>query len=255
MTIHIIFHSISSLVPVSIVLLLLSCLATAQDDKSIDPRCSSDTSEPVSETIRYTLKEGNNITCLVAQFSASIMANGQCYVLGPKINQGLSTCGNTTQSRPAALVVDFGQQGSYVRFLIESNRTFPIFISSIDGLYNEQANCTFKNTSVATIFRTTQSGHYYKCDVRQPIVMNVNNASNAVPTTLLLSNFALEAFRTVSTEDFYQITEECQLDAILISDWVRIGVGVCMVALVAIVLIAYFIGRRRWSERSSYESV
>lgn len=71
----------------------------------------------------------------------------------------------------------------------------------------------------------------------------------------MLSNFALEAFRNANGNDFYQIPEECALDSGPVSDLVRVGVGVCLIALVAIVLIAYFIGRRRWSERSSYESV
>lgn len=242
----------SNTIPISIVLITLFCLTLAQN-VLIDPKCMANTTKPIPEPQKYTFKEDNStITCLMAQFSAYIMANGKYYnLMNGKEDKSSSNCGKTL---PAKLVVDFDCSGS-IQFAISTSTTNPTYIASIDGQYSDgNLTHTFSNNSVANIFHTTQSGHYYKCDTEQPIVMKLNNSTNET-VTLVLSNFALEAFRTVSGNDIYQVPEECVLDSSSASDLVRIGVGVCLVALVAIVLIAYFIGRRRWSERSSYESV
>lgn len=250
----------SNIIPISVVFVTLFCLTIAQN-AAIDPKCSSNTTKPTPESNipKYTFKENNSsVTCLMAQFSAYVVVNnGQYYnLMNGKTNQTLSSCGNTTDSKPAKLVLDYDCNGS-LALLINSNSTNPTYIQSIDGqFFDGQTNLTFSNNSVANIFRTTQSGHYYKCEQEQPILVSINNPTAPNKTVkLVLSNFALEAFRTVSGNDIYQVPEECALDSKSSSDLVRIGVGVCLVALVAIVLIAYFIGRRRWSERSSYESV
>lgn len=245
--------------------LVLACLASAQLQQPITPQqqptnqilsnnltapiieapvCISTATKPTPETKKYVFQ-----TCIVAELAAylSIGPNQYIELNNGSVNTNLSVCNNTTLLEPM-LVINF-ECGSLSLIISHVNET--TFVKSINGLYNLNGTThTFANTTA--LFSTTQSGHYYKCKAEQEIL--VGNVQT-LPTNLVLSNFALEAYRSATGTDFYQIPEECPLDSQPVSDLVRLGVGICLIALVAIVLIAYFIGRRRWSERSSYESV
>lgn len=211
--------------------------------------CVATTTKPTPAVEKLNFK-----SCIVMQF-ASFLDLGQGKYLeikNPTVIQdanATSKCDNSTALPPVdpKLVIDF-ECGS-LAFDISHTNDSKTFVKAINGHYNlvNATNVTFSNSTPS--FFTTLSGHYYKCNAEQTIQLGKPNL------TLVLSNFAFEAYRTASGTDFYQIQEECPLDSEPVSDLVRIGVGVCLVALVAIVLIAYFIGRRRWSERSSYESV
>lgn len=207
------------------------------------PICESTTTKPYPETKKYVFK-----SCIVAQLAAYLALGDGKYISlnNGTVNANASQCDNSTLNVHPKLIIDFdcGQ----VEFSINHTNDSKTFVSGINGSYNLNGTTTsFTNSTPA--FYTTQSGHYYKCNAEQTIVVKPPS------TNLVLSNFAYEAYRTATGPDFYQIVEECALDSQPVSDLVRIGVGVCLIALVAIVLIAYFIGRRRWAERSSYESV
>lgn len=186
-------------------------------------------------------------SCIVAQFAAYLTIGNGSYLelTNAKTNTNLSVCDNSTAKIEPKLVIDFdcGQLEFDIKHTNDST-----YVESIAGFYNIGNPAPIFFTNSTPMFNTTQSGHYYKCSSEQSIPLGSN-------THLIVSNLALEAYRSTTGTDFYQIPEECPLDSQPVSDLVRIGVGVCLVALVVIVLIAYFIGRRRWSERSSYESV
>lgn len=224
------------------------CVATAQQNQAgafMASTCNSTTSKPTPTTKPYIYE-----TCIVAKFASYLsIGHGKYIDLGDGIvDEKNSTCDgviNGTVINPK-LVVNFtcGQ----LEFEMERSNDSKIFVSAVNGYYTigNEKPVTFSNSTPS--FITTQSGHYYKCNSEQAIPLNTSGQ-------LMLSNFAYEVFRTATGTDFYKIAEECALDAGQVSDFVRIGVGICLVALVVIVLIAYFVGRRRWSERSSYESV
>jgi len=72
-------------------------------------------------------------------------------------------------------------------------------------------------------------------------------------TTVTFAQVELDAFRKQSDGTEFRAAKECEKDE-QINDLVPIAVGCALLALVVIVLIAYFIGRRR-SRRLAYQSV
>lgn len=236
-----------------VLILSFCCLVAAQAPVSIaiNPKCTNTTVKPNPTIEKYYVNVANTTKpCLVVHMSAYISL-GQGHYL--PLENGTVT--NSSQCNKLTVSFECAQ----VNFsIVHSNETKTTFISDIGG-YFQDSNHTVLFTNSSQNFVTTQSGHYYKCNAEQLIKLEIP-AANGIPVgspnvTLALSNFAYEAFRDVSGTDFYGVPEECPLDAQPVSDLVRVAVGICLIALVAIVLVAYFIGRRRWSERSSYESV
>jgi hypothetical protein len=192
-------------------------------------------------------------TCIVTKFAGYLSMGSDKYfeLKDGVVNKQLSQCettptANSTGKNPK-LVIDFG---ACAQLDFEfGNEGKMVFVKSINGFHHfaNQANVTFANST--RMFETSSKDHYYKCNAEQTVKFNETGDQ------LVLSNVAFEVYRNVSGTDFYKMPEECALDSSQVSDLVRIGVGVCLVALVALVLIAYFVGRRRWAERSTYESV
>lgn len=209
--------------------------------------CNVTTSKPNSAAQSYAFK-----TCVVAKFAAY-------YTLGPnqyvelkngKVDETSSKCeANATDGKPAVnpeitIKFDCGE----LHFVISKSQT-QVFVQAIQGKINANGTTTdFANSTASGLF-STAADHHYKCNTEQSVEAQDNK------TSLVLSDFSYEAYRSATGTEFYKITEECALDSSQVSDLVRIGVGICLFALVALVLVAYFVGRRRWAERSSYESV
>lgn len=209
-----------------------------------EPVCEPSNTKPNPETKKYSFEN-----CIVAQMAAYLSVGDGKYIPlnNGTVNPSKSACEKSNVTATVNPRISLKFDCAEVTFTINHTNDSKTFIAAIEGSYNNNGSATtFTNSTPA--FSTTQPGHYYKCNAEQPVIVKPN-------TSLVLSNFAFEAYRTTNNTDFYQIVEECALDSQPVSDLVRIGVGVCLIALVAIVLIAYFIGRRRWSERSSYESV
>lgn len=208
--------------------------------------CQQLTTKPSAKTEKYHVNQGNTTNaCIVAQFAAYFEVEQGKYV---ELNNSSVTNASSCQVGDAKLVIQF--DCGELEFSIGQNNDSRAFVRAINGklqLTNATDPQLFSNSTER--FLTSAKDHSYKCNAEQKIPLNVNASE------LVLSNFVLEAFRNASGTEFYQTADECPLDSQPVSDLVRIGVGVCLVALVAIVLVAYFIGRRRWSERSSYESV
>lgn len=240
------------------------CLALAQ--QSDDPKTTTTTTaKPTPAPMKCevdpkkpkALVENYHFgTCIVAKLAAHIKLGNNYVNLGNGVvNTTLSKCEskNSTEGQHPVLVVDFdcGQ----IRIEINKTTTVSpqIYVDSVSGFYMVgKTNQPITFTNSTKLFVTSETGHYYKCDSEQNIGLPAHiNETNY----LVFSNFAYEAYRTASSQDFYKVVEECSLDAGAFSDGVRWGVGISLVAFVAIILIAYFVGRRRWSQRSSYESV
>lgn len=228
-------------------LVLVSVVSAQQQPKEglTDSVCNFTATKPTPATKTYVFK-----TCIVAKFASYLVTEKDKYVEfnNGVVDAGSSSCENSTTNTDPKLVIKFdcGQ----LEFQMGASNDSKIFVKALAGMYTiNNATVVFANSTQQ--FITTQSGHYYKCNAEQTVPVGQPNA----PVDLVLSNFAYEVFRSAKGTDFYKVPEECPLDSGADSDLVRIGVGICLVALVAIVLVAYFVGRRRWSERSSYESV
>lgn len=195
--------------------------------------------KPKSEAHRYFLKP-----CLLVNFAGYLEKDGHYYNLeGGQVDSNLSYCDSKLKN-DETIVIDYKGCASIQMQIHQVGSS--TCVKAISGWYSDKEH-TFTNSS-GNLFCVKESGHYYKCNSPQEI--DVGHGQK-----LVLSDLAIEAYRTSNGTDLYQIPSECPLDAQPVSDLVRYGVGICLVALVSIVLIAYFIGRRRWSERSTYESV
>lgn len=226
------------------IIFVLALATTSCAEKDIatrieDPKCSLVTTKPEPKITKVFVEP-----CINAQLAAYIAVNNTHYFEFKNGSVGKnsrceSKVNGTTIDPRLVINYDCGE----LEFEIARDHT-STFVKAINGFYMN--SYSFSNST--PMFRVNDSGHYYQCNSEQPILVHKD-------THLVLSNLAIEAYRNTNSTNFYQIPEECSLDVQPVSDLVRVGVGICLVALVAIVLIAYFIGRRRWSERSSYESV
>lgn len=80
----------------------------------------------------------------------------------------------------------------------------------------------------------------------QTLNLTANETSTNAIASLRLSHVQLEAFSTTEGIHFSQ-ANDC--DAIDTPDIVPIAVGIALTALVAVVLVAYLVGRRRAQAR------
>lgn len=242
------YNKITQLVPCLVVASVFLCFVAAQQQNQV---CQVKTAKPSAKTEKYHVNQGNTNTtnaCTVLQFAGYFEVGSGQYV---ELNN--STVSNKSSCSPDSKVViqfDCGE----LAFVIGQTNDTRTFVKETTGNLHLANNTTTQYTNSTPDFYSSQKGHSYKCSSEQKRPLTLINGGN-LTYSLILSNFLLEGFRNVSGTEFYQTPDECGLDSQPVSDLVRIGVGVCLVALVAIVLVAYFIGRRRWSERSSYESV
>lgn len=208
--------------------------------------CQPLTTKPAAKVEKYHFNQGNSTnSCIVAQFAAHFeVGPGQYIELN---NSSVST--NISSCQKLVIQFDCGELEFGIGQTVNDSRTF---VNAINGKLQLVANTTQLFSNSTPTFYSSKD-HSFKCTAEQKIPLQTQNSTQKYE--LVLSNFILEAFRNATGTEFYQTPDECTLDSQPVSDLVRIGVGICLVALVAIVLVAYFIGRRRWSERSSYESV
>jgi len=89
----------------------------------------------------------------------------------------------------------------------------------------------------------------YQCNSKTSVVEA--DPKNNRTITIIFSEVVIDAFR--ADKDAKNSVQVCPLDED-VSDMIPIAVGAALLALVAIVLVAYFIGRRR-SRRLAYQSV
>lgn len=207
--------------------------------------CQILTAKPAVKVEKYHFNQVNNTNaCIVAQFAAHFeVGQGQYVQLN---NSSVST--NTSSCEKLVIHFDCGE----LEIGISQTNESRTFVNAMNGKLQLVANTTQIFTNSTPTFYSSKD-HSFKCTAEQKIPLQIQGSTQK--HELVLSNFILEAFRNATGTEFYQTPDVCTLDSQPVSDLVRIGVGICLVALVAIVLVAYFIGRRRWSERSSYESV
>uniref|UniRef100_A0A2R5LDT1 Lysosome-associated membrane glycoprotein 5 n=1 Tax=Ornithodoros turicata TaxID=34597 RepID=A0A2R5LDT1_9ACAR len=167
------------------------------------------------------------------------------------VNSALSTCQG--QNNTQVLAISFAEHDS-VTFVFKKNST--VFISEIGVNFTEDSKYFPEsdqpdhhgvvNNGQLFLF-SVLPGKSYLCNRDGPVTV-----SDGV--TLDLLSVQLQAFRTNDTSDPGQFGAATECSSGDISNIIPIAVGVCLAALVLIVLIAYMIGRRR-SRQKGYQSV
>lgn len=91
--------------------------------------------------------------------------------------------------------------------------------------------------------------HSYVC--ANEIAIKIKSTDSDLMQQVIFSNLTLQAFMPPSQNGTFSDEHNCQNE---INDVVPIAVGIALTSLVIIVMIAYFVGRRR-SRRLTYQSV
>jgi len=209
----------------------------------------------------------NNVTCVLAEFAAQFVigyvnvdkvpVEAYLDVVNATVDHENVCLKQTNNSLPQDLVLNFGKSnqltltfvnGGGARYVdtvslkfIADPETFPGFPGSV----SPQLDVSFVNQ---TLFKVTGGRSYY-CTAQISISTEQTNLFNV---TANFGDVHVDSFRTTKDTNYRQ-NYECQSDQD-VNDMVPIAVGIALLALVVIVLIAYFIGRRR-SRRLAYQSV
>ncbi|XP_027201684.2 lysosome-associated membrane glycoprotein 1-like [Dermatophagoides pteronyssinus] len=147
---------------------------------------------------------------------------------------------------------EFNQNNSLVNMTFERNAA-SVYLSSIYAdikLSNMNENVIINITQPNPNFNVDKS-HSYVCanNITIKSISNVNDKK--LESEFLFSNISMQAFMPFTQNGQFSEEHNCQNE---INDVVPIAVGAALTALVIIVMIAYFIGRRR-SRRLAYQSV
>ncbi|XP_061091216.1 lysosome-associated membrane glycoprotein 2 isoform X1 [Conger conger] len=196
---------------------------------------------PTPTTGNYSLKTGNN-SCLLAQMGLqinfkdggvlqkmnvdplSLEVNGDC-----SVNKSDSTLVLTSIS--VNLTFTFKEDGK--NFVLHA---VSVTIRSANGTSFSAANSSLSLWKAAV-------GSSYMCNKEQSYI---------VTDSFSLDTFKLHVQPFQVTGDSFATAEECQAD-LPVNYIVPIAVGVALGVLIIIVVVAYFIGRRR-NQTSGYES-
>lgn len=128
-------------------------------------------------------------------------------------------------------------------------------ISMVFGKDSTNAFCknvTFRYTLPDTSGMVYNDTHLFPVKVGNSYLCSSTNNVDLGNVTMEVFHVRIQAFGSVGNKGF-GTAEECDADN-KVSDIVPIAVGIALLALVVIVLIAYFVGRRR-SRQKGYQSV
>ncbi|XP_067103337.1 lysosome-associated membrane glycoprotein 2 isoform X2 [Osmerus mordax] len=193
---------------------------------------------PTPSTGKYSIKTGNS-TCLLADFGLRIGfiqgGKGQEINLMPNATTSTGTCGvNTSEliltSDVITIIFSFNHEVKNFRL-----HALNVTIKSDSGVDFKQANTNLTLWQAAV-------GSSYMCNKQQ---------SYNITDVLTLDTYELRVQPFEVTKDKFSTAEDCQADGE--SFLVPIAVGVALAVLILIVLLAYFIGRKR-NQGSGYES-
>jgi len=197
------------------------------------------TKPPVAELGSWNVTEGNT-TCIRAdlkiRFMIPIDGREDYIALSPNATaQGSCNAFNGTQEMQLTdsdyiltLVFEKNDKEAYLK-----NISLNYFLPGDRGLaYND-----------SKLFKVNVGNSYLCSNTETVPLMNVS---------MEIFQIHLQAYGSEGSENF-GTAEECEADD-KVNDMVPIAVGCCLLALVVIVLIAYFVGRRR-SRQKGYQSV
>jgi len=211
----------------------------------------------------------NNVTCVLAEFAAQFVigyvnvdkvpVEAYLDVVNATVDPKNVCLKQTNNSLPQDLILNFGKSnqltltfvnGGGARYVdtvtlkfIADRETFPGFLNASEP--EPELEVSFVNQTLFKVIR----GRSYYCTTEISTPLKQAQLFNA---TAKFGDVHVDSFRTTK-DSAYRQNYECPSDQD-VNDMVPIAVGIALLALVVIVLIAYFIGRRR-SRRLAYQSV
>lgn len=217
---------------------------------------------------KFVLTKGNGSVCALVSGTFQLSINyknktgadltNTLYIdssLGSLTVEG--SCGEKEQN----LTVDFynGWTFSFI-FMRDSTETdanyytkyLTLFyqVDSLHGFSNPSTPGPVFSEYTESDLYTVKNGQNYLCKAKKTLTFN------DTVTTLTVTGLQLQAFKpNPSSTEFDGDIKECLADNASDSNLVPIIVGVCLAALVIVILVAYFIGRWRTSRDPAYQPV
>ncbi|KAL8559243.1 hypothetical protein ACOMHN_040367 [Nucella lapillus] len=209
--------------------------------------------------VTYQTKSGSALAVLPVSIpemnktAGNVKFSGNCSLEGGKAQQLVVTFnGNWTLALTFALVTSKEDSSMLtaktsefvVRDIEFTYYLLPEYFPNATTPYSKVVASEMNTTG--DFMKASTKGGSYKCDAQE-----TETLSNGVE--FKTSKLQFKAFNTNNSTDFNKDVSECSADDES-NSIVPIAVGAALAGLVAIVLIAYLIGRRR-SRRQGYESV
>nr|CAD7265110.1 unnamed protein product [Timema shepardi] len=172
---------------------------------------------------------------------------------GPKTAENVSgNCGEEKQIISLSWATETNQTNKLTLVFHKNDTTKKFWLAQLDILivldpkvYPDVQNLTALHLASYSPEFNTPVSMSYRCMKKQ--LLNLTMAQgNTTVATLEISNTQFEAFHD-KTDTVFGVAEDCEPPSS--PDVVPIAVGCALVALVAIVLVAYLIGRRRSQAR------
>jgi len=243
----------------------------APSSTTVAPDHAAPTSRPSDvPEITYSVANGNS-SCILAKFRGILAFQYNDTVTKSEITRYLSINATVDPkeskcdiSEPSGLegqmlvISSTGDENMSLSLTILKNNQSEVYVSKImlkvkveEEVFphHPEANTTANYMAQGLKLWAVPESNYYSCHDDQDTPL----AGQKSKVTLILNDLKLEAFRGESAEkeNFVKTIHDCKNAT---NDIVPIAVGCALAALVVIVLIAYFVGRRR-SRRSAYQSV
>ncbi|KAF8792384.1 Lysosome-associated membrane glycoprotein 1 like protein [Argiope bruennichi] len=187
----------------------------------------------------WNVTEGN-LTCIRAdleiRFQIIVQDRVEYIALSPNAtSSGNCKLSDTTQELEL-------EDSNYKLTMIFEKDSTNAYLRNITFNYNlpDGSGLVYNDTKLFSV----KIGNSYMCDSSNDVIFR--------NVTMEVLRIRIQAFGSIGNKDF-GIAEKCEADN-TVNDMVPIAVGIALLVLVVVVLIAYFVGRRR-SRQKGYQSV
>jgi len=214
---------------------------------------------PLPAAIEYQVKDGNN-SCILATFAAQFnipynQTNTQSVIGYLNVDNAVVDPSTKCDWNATSLDLKINFENNYMVLSFKNDGT-KRWVHQLVLTYTPSNATIFpghphpdvpktETYSNLTLFSALGEKSYF-CTAGEQATSDVDNVKAK------FANVNVDAFRPQNAGMNYREKQDCVNDDV--SDLVPIAVGIALLALVVIVLIAYFIGRRR-SRRLAYQSV
>lgn len=220
-----------------------STMSTPAPQPTPSPTSPSTTPAPVSPEFWTVTNSTSNITCIVAKMNIELEIHHENKSLTLKGNphtlEAKGKCGEDLQTLQIFLPQNDSSSATVSFNFTETEKTY--FISSLSIMIPLNSSDTVNEIKNITLYETGKNTSY-SC----PSYMLNLEPDNKTTVKLSMDNIQVEAFRFSNTTKFSQAVQ-CPNSEV--PDIVPLIVGLALAGLVIVVVIGYFIGRRRSQAR------
>lgn len=232
--------------------------------------------EPFRGNVTEEEEDKSNNTCINVQFGVKItmkynttdkvvVSTGFIIPSNASVNSQSSHCSQVNKTNSEAITIRFDntEHTSATLTITFNKNDTNVFVEDIalsfkatqdlfPGLDSKLIGTTVKvYTNDTNLFKVAKT-HAYTCSAVQSAKLDLGGVDNIHDVLIEFTDSKVEAYIDKSKKGVFDSEIDCK--SADISDVVPIAVGAALAGLVIIVLIAYFVGRRR-SRRLAYQSV